>query len=413
MSSLFPPGALVVTSSGCGAPVTLLRRLGSEAETTPGLTLRSGLLLDEYELLPAVEAGSLRYETWHVGAAVRRAATSGAVGYIPARASSVPDLVRAWRPDIGLIRVTPPSSSGRCSLGPSVSYAGALAEAAKHVVGEVDPALPWTCGDSELPVSAFDELVETEDPTPAHEGGTSSPAARSIGERILRLLPDAPTVQIGIGAIAEAFVELLLEQDVRDLRFAGMAVDAMVDLADRGMLARDAVVPDPAILAPEVLGTRRLMEFIHENPRVGMYPSTRSHDPATLGQRARLVSVQTALQVDLAGQVASERVAGRRIAGVGGSVDYAEAARLSEGGLRIVALAATNDDGTRSRIVPQLAAGETTLPSYLVDAVVTDHGVARLDGLSLEQRAEAMIEVAAPQHRRPLAEAWSNGEDEG
>jgi acyl-CoA hydrolase len=181
-----------------------------------------------------------------------------------------------------------------------------------------------------------------------------------------------------------------------------MGTDAMVDLFDRGLLADGR----PAIESPDLMGTRKLMAFAHENPVVGVFPSSLAHSPRRLARHERLVSVNSAIEIDLSGQVNSEVVGGRQVSGIGGSLDFVEAATDSAGGMRIVALPSTTRDGSHSRIVARLDLNAAvTIPRAMVDIVVTEHGVARLAGKTIRQRAEALIEVAAPQHRQALGEA--------
>jgi 4-hydroxybutyrate CoA-transferase len=184
-----------------------------------------------------------------------------------------------------------------------------------------------------------------------------------------------------------------------------MATDAMVDLSDRGLLST-ALHPEPPIFTPELLGTERLMEFAHENPAFGVLPSSVTHDPIRLGQIDRFVSIVSALEIDLSGQVNSEVLRGQVIAGMGGSVDYLESAARSAGGVRIVAFPSSSPDGSISRIVAQLGEqAPVTIPRTLVDTVVTEYGVARLDGKSIHERADALIAIAHPDHRDALADS--------
>jgi acyl-CoA hydrolase len=238
---------------------------------------------------------------------------------------------------------------------------------------------------------------------PVYDAATPSPVSRAIAGHIMGLLPDRPLLQLGIGAVPEAVVMALAEHGVGGLRFTGMGSDGMVDLDERGLVERRHRDGYPPVSAPDLLGTSRLMHWADDNPSVGVYPSTLAQNPIALAARERLVSVNSAVEVDLMGQVNSERVRGRQISGIGGSIDFVEAATHSVGGLRIIALPSTTPDGTRSRIVARLDASATvTIPSALVDVVVTEHGVARLEGRSTRERAEALAAIAAPQHRDAL-----------
>lgn len=395
-----PTGARIACSPGCGTPTTLLRALAAASEGR-GWELCSGLQLGGYPFLDAVAAGHLGYRTWHVMAPVRDLVADGRAHYVPARASEVPRLLDAWDVRVALVRVSPPDRNGYLSLGPSVSYPLPAVQRAAVVVAEVDPALPRTAGHSLLHRSAVDVLVESEDPTPTYVAAEPDEVSRRIAAHVVDLLPRHPVLQLGIGAVPEAITAALADADVGTARLVGMASDAAVDLFARGVLDPGAVVPAPAVVAAELMGTERLFALADGNPSIGVYPSTLSHDAAGLGALERFVSVNSAVEVDLLGQVNAETVGSRQLSGVGGSLDYTEAAFRSTGGRRIVALPSTAARGTASRVVARLD-GATTVPRAAADVVVTEHGVAHLRGRSLAERDEALRAVADPAHRAAL-----------
>ncbi len=395
-----PSGGRIIAGAYCGGPTSLLRAV---AERSPGRgwQLRTGLLLDDGGVYEAASSGDLRLATWHVAGAGRELAEGGLIDYLPLRASQLEKRITAWDLDAALLRVTPPDSDGWCSLGPSAGYALTAIKTAKLCIAEVDEALPRTCGQSRVHVSALDVLVPSTTPTPAYRSPEPDDISQTIARHVLTLLPDRPVLQVGIGGATEAVVTALAEDGVDRLRFVGMGIDAMVDLFERGLLDAGR----PAIASPDLLGTQRLMCFAEENPVVGVFPSSVAHSPQWLARHQRLVSVNSAVEIDLSGQVNSEVVGGRQIAGIGGSIDFVEAATHSPGGRRVVALPSTTRDGS-SRIVPRLdATGTVTVPRGMVDFVVTEHGIAQLEGKTLRERAEALIDVAAPRHRQPLTEA--------
>ena len=393
-----PAGGRIIAGTCCGGPTSLL---GAVAERSAGRRwqLWSGLLLDDGGVYSAAGRGDLRLGTWHVAAKGRGLYEQGLLEYLPLRASQLEKRMAAWDVDAALVRVTPPDRDGFCNLGPSAGYARTAIETAKLCIAEVDESLPRTFGQSSIPASAIDVLVPSTTPTPTYRTAQPDDISRAIARNILSLLPDRPVLQLGIGGVTEALVTALAEERVDGLRFVGMGMDGMVDLLEQSLLADGG----PAIESPDLVGTRRLMRFAHENPVVAVFPSSVAHCPQWLATHAPLVSVNAAVEVDLYGQVNSEVVSGREIAGIGGSIDFVEAATHSAGGLRIIALPSTTRDGGRSKIVARLDANSVvTIARGMVDIVATEHGIAQLDGKTNKQRAEALIGIAAPQHRQDL-----------
>jgi acyl-CoA hydrolase len=391
------PDASVIASPGCATPQTLLASLRELAETRSGLVLHAGLLLGDLPFLPAVSAGALRFRTWHVPAAARKLATAGVVEYAPMRASEVvASFGRGF--DYALIRVAPPDARGYCSFGPSLTYTREAVGAARTVIAEVDPALPRTYGDTAIHVSHFDEVIDATDPMCEYGLAEVTDRVRRVAARVAALLSPDQVLQLGIGSIPEAIPALLPRDAFGSTRFVGMITERIADLvADAG--------PPAALRAVELMGAGQLMDFSDGNPQVLMQGSVLAHDVRRLSREPGFCSVNSALAIDLTGQAACESIGGRVVGGVGGSVDFFDAARMSDGGRRILALNAETADG-RSTIVAQLPPGTpVTVPRHLVDVVVTEYGCARLAGLSQAERANALIELAAPQHHVALRAA--------
>jgi 4-hydroxybutyrate CoA-transferase len=402
-------GARIVAAPGCAAPTSLLAALGELSTGRPGIHLYSGLQLDDQPFLPAVEAGTLRHTTWHVTAPVRDLVDRGVVDHLPIRLGDVPDVLPDLRIDVALVRVSPPAADGRVSLGPSMSYSRAAVEAAPLLIGEIDETLPRTTGPTLLPLDRFAALTHSTRPTPVYRGVEPDARSRAIARHVLDRLPDAPTLQLGIGQVPEALGGVLYDEGVDRLRFIGLCTDTLVGLAEDDRLERVAPTCAPPVAAVELMGSRRLMRFVDRNADVGVYPSERGHDPQWLAARfARIVPINSAVEVDLAGQVNAETVGGRRISSIGGSADFVDAARASDQGLSLVVLPSTARGGAVSRIVDRLPPGApTTIPAHAYDAVVTEHGVADLRGRTVRERAQALLSVAAPEHRDALARAGS------
>ena len=394
-------GSVVSASPYCATPTTLLRGLADRAERVPDIVLLAGLLLGEAPYVTQVQAGRLRFRTWHVSPEVRTLVGSGGIEYVPLRARAVADHLQG-RADVALVRVTRPDARGNCSLGPSASYTRSLLRSARIRIAEIDPEMPRTLGaDVTYPYHGFDHVIDADTPMCSYPGASPSAQSTAIAAHVASLITDGAVLQLGIGAVPDAVARALSVAPVRDLRIVGMLSDGSVAMIEAGRVASGP----GALQVVELLGSDRLFRFAHENITVEMLSSHKVHDPAWLAAKPGLISVCSALEVDLSGQVASEEANGRLIAGIGGSVDFFEGAGLSPGGVRIIALPAVTAGG-RSRVRASLGPTPVTIGRHSVDYVVTEYGVARVAGLSVSERAEALLGVAAPEHRAILAEEW-------
>lgn len=394
-------GARVVAGNACGTPVTLLRGLARHAEQVGAVTLTAGIMLGDLTTLEsAARSGAVRLRSWHIYGPVRHLAREGLVDYLPIRLFDLPETVLDHT-DVALIRVGPPDASGYCSLGPSTSFALTAAERARMVIGEVGEDVPRTLGDSRLHVSRIHRLIHAETPTPEHRSVAPDDASDAVAHHVAGLVPDGATLQLGIGAIGEA-VACALESSAADraLSMVGLVTDAMIPLAAAIIAAGRG-----PIRAIELMGGPAIMAFADDNPGILMRSSRVLHNPVELAKVPRLVSINSAIAVDLSGQAVAESVGGRVIAGVGGSADFAEGAHLSEGGMRIITLKSTTRSGASTIVAAHDPADTITAAQHSVDAVVTEHGVAWLRGRTRDERMRALVEVAAPEHREALASA--------
>lgn len=397
-------GARAVASPGCGTPGTLLSLIGENAAELR-MSLFSGLLLGDYPFLDAIRAKEISYGTWHVMPPVRDLVATGEVSFYPVRASRVPQLLDDLAIDTALVRLSPPDRHGFCSLGPSVSYSRGAVRKARTVIAELDPQVPRTRGESEVHVDEVDLVVDSEVAMPEYRRAPVDEVSAAIARHLVAIMPKRPTIQIGIGAIPEAFVDQLLADGVGDLRFAGMATDGMADLFDAKLLDVEQRNGYPAVMAAELMGSGKLMNFADDNAAVGVYSTERAITASSLWELDRFVSINSALAIDVAGQVAADGLGGKQISGVGGSIDFTEAALHSHGGVRVIALASSDVRRNSTKIVESLGHGTpVTLARHSVDWVVTEHGAARLGSLNLQERAEALRRVCHPSHRDALLE---------
>ncbi len=304
--------------------------------------------------------------------------------------------------DGALVMVAPPDADGWCSLGTSVVNMKPACEAAGFVIAQVNDQMPRTRGDSAIHISRIDAAVTRSQPLPELERPVPSDLDRAIAAHAARLIEHGSTIQCGIGALPDAVLRAL--HGHRDLRIrSGIIGDGILGLAASGALRAGGNDVSAPILTGSVLGTRALYDFVDDNPLVELYDGRVTHDVRAIAACRRFVAINSVIEIDLTGQVNAEQIGGRLVAGVGGQSDFVRGAQLSDGGRNILVLPSTTRDRTRSRIVPRLAEGTpVSLPRSDVEWVVTEHGAVSLAGLSVHDRAEALISVADPAHAREL-----------
>lgn len=360
---------------------------------------------------PFAETGmerSFRHNALFIGANVRRAVQEGRADYTPIFLSEIPEMFAsggALPLDVALLHVTPPDERGYCSLGVSVDCALAAAEQARLVIAQVNPRMPRTGGHQLLASSInLAVAVETEllEPSPARQTEESA----AIGRHVAELVDDGSTLQLGIGAVPDAVVASLGGH--RDLGLhTEMFSDGVLPLIKSGVIngARKTLHPGIAVSA-FVLGSRRLYDFVDGNPQVEIHPVSYTNDVDVIAANARMVAINSALSVDLTGQVAADSVGPRFYSGIGGQVDFIRGAARSPGGVPVIALPSTAADGTISRICPELVEGSgVTTTRGDVHWVVTEYGACNLHGRTIRDRARMLIEIAHPKFRGDLFEA--------
>lgn len=395
------PGDRVALPLCCGLPQTLVEAMVEDHRRLKGVEIVSGLQVI-YPFLDEGLGGSFTFRTWQCAPPIRHHIQRGTVKYIPMRQGDVLRVFSRTGPcpvDVAMIQVSPPDSHGFCSLGVSIGHSLPLAMDAPLVIAEVNTQMPRVLGHSSLHITQIDYAVETDRPLlefPSRANPTDKEAL--IGSFVSDLIPDGATVQIGLGSIPEAVMDQLSGKN--DLRFFAMGMDRIVDLVECG-----AVVPsdEPKVIVTEVLGTRRVFDFINDNPMVEGRPLQETINPRVAGEIPRFCSVLSAIEVDLTGQVNAETIQGRQLSAIGGSFDFLQGALYSEGGCSIIALTSTTPDERISRIVAVLPPGSAvTTPRHCVQYVVTEYGVADLWGRSLSERARALVDIAHPKFRDEL-----------
>ena len=398
-------GQQVFVHGGAATPSVLLEALVGRAADLRDVGIIHFHLEGFAPHLAPEMAGSFRHRALFIGANARAAVNEGRADYVPILLSDVPELfTRGVLPlDAVLINVSAPDASGYCSLGTSVDAALSATRAAKTVIAQLNRSMPRTLGDSFIHVDEIDLGVEVDLPPPEHHDPTIGDVERAIGEHVAELVPDRATIQMGIGSIPAA-VALAL-RGKHDLGVhTELFTDAVLDLVEAGAITGAAKeINRGKIVTAFLMGSRRLYEFVNDNPMIEMRPVDYTNDTSVIRRFRRMVAINSAISIDLTGQVSADSIGTRFYSGVGGQMDFMRGAALAPEGRAIIALPSLGAGGTISRIAPVLAEGAGVVTSRAhVRTVVTEYGVAELFGRSIRERAAALIEIAHPDFRDEL-----------
>jgi len=391
-------------SMAASEPVGLLTELGKQRERLHDVHVWICLPLRNYDfILDPSMTGHFFVENWFYGAGDRKVHAQGRTSYIPNnlhQAASHKLHAAGGRVNVFWGTATPPDSRGYLSLSLSLVIEKQLLEAADLVILEINENLPWTLGDTHVHLSEVDYVVEHHVPLFQLPATPPTEAEQAIGGYIADLIEDGSTLQLGIGGIPNAIAPFLTNR--RDLGIhTEMFTDGMVDLYEAGVITnRRKTLWKGKMVGSFALGSQKLYDFVHNNLGVEFQQGRVTNDPYVIAKNHKMISINTALQVDIFGQVCSQSIGYRHFSGTGGQLDTHRGAQLSAGGRGIIALRSTAKDGTVSTIAPILSEGaEVTIPSQDVDTVVTEYGVAELKGRSVRDRAEALIRIAHPDFR--------------
>jgi acetyl-CoA hydrolase len=403
-AGLIRAGETVGWAEFAAEPVLLTRLLNEQASRCPPFRLFfAGTFTGDF----AADHPNVTVTALGGGGAGRRFFSGGAGNVIPANISQLCDLIAAGRPriDVVLLQVCGPDAAGNYNAGLGIECLREAMAGARLVIAQLNSALPWTHGDTLVEPGLIDVLVPAAHAPlelPAREVG---PAERAIAAHVARLVPDRATIELGIGLIPEAVTAALA--DKRGLGVHSGAIgDGVAGLMRAGVIDNRHKEIDPGLTVTLMLmGTSRLYEFADRNPQIAIRSPRYTHDALVLGNFCRFVAINSALEIDLAGQVNAETAQGRHIGLVGGQMDFVRAANRAPEGRSIIALPATSRDRRHSRIVARLADGIVTTPRAEADCIVTEYGIAELKGRTLAERARALIAVADPAFRAELEQA--------
>ncbi len=397
-------GNRVFLTGNCSVPKTLLDALIVRAQAVHDVEISQVLTIGNVACTAPEMEGHLRVNSMFVSDDVREAVSAGRADVTPVFLSEIPHLYRTRLPiDVALIHVSPPDEHGFCSFGVEVGVTKTAAEVAKVVIAEVNRQMPRTLGDSFIHVSKLHHIVEVDYALPEVHMGEPSDVQTAIARHVSALIEDGSTLQMGIGGIPGAVLEFLEEK--RNLGVhTELFSDGIIKLVEQGIINNEAKTLHPGkIIAGFALGTRRLYDFIHDNPIIELHPTEYVNDPFRIAQNDRMVSINSAIEVDLTGQVCADSLGHSIYSGAGGQVDFIRGAARSRGGKPIIALPSTVKGDLISRITAELkpGAGVVTTRSD-VHYVVTEYGVADLYGRTIAQRVRALIEIAHPRFREDL-----------
>jgi acyl-CoA hydrolase/RimJ/RimL family protein N-acetyltransferase len=399
------PGQRIFIGTGCAEPQELVHALTARREELVDNEIIHLLTLGEAPYAAKELAESFRVNSFFIADNVRGLIQQGLGDYTPIFLSDIPALFTSGTIalDVAMIQVSPPDSKGKCSLGVSVDIVKSAAENARLVIAEVNPNMPRTHGDSFIHVYDFDVLVPVDTPVIEVQPPEPTETTRQIGQYVAAQVEDNSTVELGIGQIPQAVLSFLNEKKELGIH-TEMFTDAIIDMIEEGVInGKHKTLDQGKVVASFCLGTRRLYEYIDDNPAFAFYPTEYVNDPYVISQQNKQVAINVALEVDLTGQVCADSLGSTFYSGIGGQVDFNRGAARSEGGKAIIALPSTAQNGEVSRIVCRLTPGAGVVTTRGdVHYVITEYGTAYLHGKSVEERAIALISIAHPRFREEL-----------
>ncbi len=405
--ALVPSGSRVFVHGAAATPTPLLDALADRTDLE-AVRLYHLHLNGPCRFAEPQHRGRFLSVSLFTGPALRTPIDEGRADFIPIFLSDIPELFTSGQIplDVALVQVSPPDRHGFCTLGTSVDTAKAASESAKMIIAEVNDRMPRTQGHTAVPFDRIDAFIASDRPLYSHQPAQESEVDKRIGEIITELVEDGATLQMGIGAIPDAVLRRL--GDKNDLGVhSEMFSDGVVDLAEAGVITNSQKkVHKGRSVTSFVVGSERLYDFVNDNLTVEFHPCDRTNDTAIIRQNPRVVAINSAIEISLSGQVCADSVGHRIYSGIGGQMDFIHGAALSQGGKPIIALPSTAKRGALSRIVSDLqpGAGVVTTRGH-VHWVVTEHGAVNLHGMTLRERAEALISIAHPDFRGELREA--------
>jgi 4-hydroxybutyrate CoA-transferase len=404
---LVESGNRILIQPGAAEPETLVLAMINRAPELRDVEIVHLMTLGNADYVKPEMEGHFRHVAFFVGGNVREAVNAGRAEYMPVLLSEVPLLFKSGRLplDVCLIQVSPPDEHGFCSMGVGVDVSMSAAKNTKKLIAQVNPQMPRTLGDCFLHVTKFDAIVEVDEPLCELPRGQMTDVQEQIGRNVADLIEDGSTLQMGIGGIPDAVLFSL--KDKHDLGVhTEMFSDGVQELIELGVINNERKTLHPGkIIASFLMGSRELYRFVDNNPLIEMHPTEYVNDPYVIAKNDQMIAINSALQIDLSGQVCAESIGFNIYSGFGGQLDFVRGAARSKGGKPIIAIPSTARKGTVSRIAPALdtGAGVVTTRAH-VHYVVTEFGAVNLFGMSLKKRAQELTAIAHPDFREELRE---------
>ena len=404
-------GDRVVVTHAAGEPVSLVKAMVDNKEAYRNVEVIHCVSMGMCEYCLPENEPYFRHNAWFVGGTSSKAVEEGRADFSPCYLSQMPWMLEYALPsvDVFLAHVSPPDKHGMCSLGISVDYGKKALDQAKLVIAQVNKNMPRTMGNCFVPVTDIDYFVPCDEPIIELGRPTLTDVEKRIGANCASLIEDGSTLQLGIGSLPDAVLLFLREK--KDLGIhSEMISDGVMELMKAGVITNRKKTLNPGkSVVTFAMGTRDLYDFLDDNPQFQMMPAEYVNDSYIISQNEKMVSINSCVEVDFSGQVASETVGKKQISGTGGQVDFIRGATRSKGGKAIIAIASTARGGKVSKIVPYLAEGTVVTTGRCdMDYIVTEYGIAHLRGQTHRERAKALIKIAHPAFREELAAAWEN-----
>lgn len=398
-------GYRVFLTGNCSTPLAFLSALVERHQDLHQVEVVQLLDLAPDPYITPDIAEHIRVNSLFIGPGARKGVNQGLADFTPIFLSEIPSLFRSGHLllDVAVIQVSPPDKHGFCSYGVEVGVTKTAAEIAGIVIAEVNPNMPRTLGDSFIHVDQINYFIEVDYELPEMPAHPITDVQTQIAKHIAEYIPDGATLQTGIGGIPDAVLRQLTNH--RDLGIhTELVADGVMEMIESGIITNACKsIHQGKVITGFVLGTRKLFDYIHDNPFFELHPTEYVNDPFVIAQNKKMVSINSAIEIDITGQVCADSIGTRFYSGVGGQLDFVRGASRSEGGLSFIALPSTAKNGTLSRIVPQPKAGAgVTTSRNDVRMVVTEYGVADLWGMNIRERVHALTNIAHPDFREDL-----------